>query len=281
VTSQAIGAPSAPAAKTERTFGIDKRYLAPILVTIVLLVGQLTFGFLESWSRTFLAIATSIAVELVLGRLFSGQWPHLASAYISGISVGMLIRSPEMWPYALCSALAITSKYLIRVDGRHLWNPSNLGVVAMLVLASDKVAGLSVQWGNNLLPMVVVWVFGTVIIHALGRFHITLTYVVSFLAFSLVRAAVTGHPWLAEVAPITGPMYQLYIFFMITDPKTTVHPKWAQCLVAFLVAAVEAVLRLFQFVHAPYYALFVVGPAANLVEILLARRARARAALRR
>jgi enediyne biosynthesis protein E5 len=277
VTTQAIGAPSAPAAKEGRSFGIDKRYLAPILVTIVLVVGQLTFGFLESWSRTFLAIATAMGVELVLGRLFSGKWPHLASAYISGISVGMLVRSPEMWPYALCSAISITSKYVIRMDGRHLWNPSNLGVVAMLVLAADKVAGLSVQWGNNLLPMVVVWAFGTVIINALGRFHVTLTYVVSFLAFSVLRAAVTGHPWLAEVAPITGPMYQLFIFFMITDPKTSVHPKWAQCLVAFLVAAMEAVLRLFQFVHAPYYALFVVGPAANLVEILLARRARARA----
>jgi hypothetical protein len=116
-----------------------------------------------------------------------------------------------------------------------------------------------------------------VILHALGRFHITLTYVVSFLAFSVLRAAVTGHPWLSEVAPLTGPMYQLYIFFMITDPKTTVHPKWAQCLVAFLVAAAEAVLRLFQFVHAPYYALFIVGPVANVVEILLARRARAAA----
>jgi hypothetical protein len=73
-------------------------------------------------------------------------------------------------------------------------------------------------------------------------------------------------------------MYQLFIFFMITDPKTTVRPKWGQCLVAFLVAAMEAVLPLFQFVHAPYYALFVVGPAAILVEIALARRARARAA---
>ena len=278
MTSQAVGASPATLSKDGRTFGIDKRYLAPILVTIVLVVGQVTFGFLESWSRTFLAIATAIAVELVLGRLFSGKWPHLASAYISGISVGMLIRSPDLWPYALCSAISITSKYVIRVDGRHLWNPSNLGVVAMLVLAADRVAGLSVQWGNNLLPMVVVWAFGTVIIHALGRFHITLTYVVSFIAFSVVRAAVTGHPWLSEVAPITGPMYQLYIFFMITDPKTTVRPKWAQCLVAFLVAALEAVLRLFEFVHAPYYALFVVGPAANLVEILLARRARARAA---
>jgi Na+-transporting NADH:ubiquinone oxidoreductase subunit NqrB len=253
---------------------IDKRYLAPILVTIVLIVGQVTFGFLESWSRTALAIATAIGTEMVLGRLLGGKWPHLASAYISGISVGMLVRSPEFWPYALCSAISIVSKYVIRVDGRHIWNPSNLGIVAMLVLAADTVAGLSVQWGNTLLPMVVVWAFGSVIIHALGRFHITLTYVVSFVVFAWLRALTTGHPFLAEVAPITGPMYQLFIFFMITDPKTTVRPTWAQCLVAFVVALVECVFRLMQFVHAPYYALFIVGPAANLIEIALDRRAR-------
>jgi enediyne biosynthesis protein E5 len=257
---------------------IDSRYLAPILVTLVLVMGQLTFGFLESWSRTILAILTAILTEMVLGRLLWGKWPHLASAYISGISVGMLIRSPEFWPYALCSAISITSKYVLRVDGRHLWNPSNFGIVAMLVLAADAVAGLSVQWGNNLLPMVVVWCFGSVIIHRLGRFHITLTYVASFLAFSLLRAAVTGHPWPSEVAPLTGPMYQLYIFFMITDPKTTVRSKGGQCLVAFLVAAAEAGLRLLEFVHAPYYALFIVGPAALLVEMAVDRRRRRPAA---
>ena len=160
------------------------------------------------------------------------------------------------------------------MDGRHIFNPSNLGIVAMLVLASDSVASLSVQWGNMLLPMLVVWCFGSVIIHALGRFHITLTYVTSFIAFALVRALVTGHPFLSEVAPITGPMYQLYIFFMITDPKTTVRSFRGQCLVAFLVAAVEAAFRLLQFVHAPYYALFIVGPTANLVEIAMDRRRR-------
>ncbi len=257
---------------------IDKRYLAPILVSIVLLVGQLSFGFLESWTKTATAIITSILVELVLGKIFTGRFPNVASAYVTGISVGMLVRSPELWPYALCSAISISSKYLIRMDGRHLWNPSNLGMVAMLVLAADSVAGLSVQWGNNLLPMAVVWCFGAAIIATLGRLHITASYVAAFLVFSVVRAAMTGHPWLAEVAPITGPMYQLFIFFMITDPKSTVHPKWAQSLVAVLVAAVEAIFRLFQFVHAPYYALFIVGPAANVIEIMLARRTRERRA---
>jgi hypothetical protein len=139
---------------------IDRRYLAPVLVTLVLIGGQITFGFLESWSRTALAIGTAIVVELVLGRVYLGIWPHLASAYVSGISVGMLVRSPDFWPYAVCSALAITSKYLIRMDGRHIWNPSNFAIVAMLVLAADTVASLSVQWGNNLLPMVVVWSSG-------------------------------------------------------------------------------------------------------------------------
>jgi Na+-translocating ferredoxin:NAD+ oxidoreductase RnfD subunit len=288
VTTQAGPPASAPAIEpfprpgappTATRFGLDKKYLAPILVSIVLIVGQLGFGFLESWSRTALAIATAIFTEMALGRSLTGKWPHFASAYVTGISVGMLVRSPEFWPYALCSAISITSKYVLRVDGRHLWNPSNLGMVSMLVLAADTVAPLSVQWGNNLLPMVTVWLFGSVIIYQLGRFHITLTYVASFLLLSLVRTQVTGHPWLAEVAPITGPMYQLFIFFMITDPKTTVHPKWAQCLVAFLVAAVEALLRLFQFVHAPYYALFIVGPIANLVEIATTnRRVRAGAA---
>ncbi len=263
----------APLADPQPRVRFDKRYLAPLLVTLVLIVGQLTYGFLESWSRTALAIGTSIVMELALGRLLGGRWPHLASAYVSGISIGMLVRSPEFWPYALCAAISIVSKYLIRVDGRHIWNPSNLGIVAMLVLASDTVASLSVQWGNSLLPMVVVWVFGAVIISTLGRFHITLTYVLSFLAFAALRSAVTGHPFLAEVAPITGPMYQLFIFFMITDPRTTVSPRWGQCLVAVLVAAVEAAFRLMEFVHAPYYALFVVGPTANLIEIALARRA--------
>ena len=257
---------------------IDKRYLAPILVTMVLVAGQVTFGFLESWSRTMLAIATAISIEMVLGRIFSGRWPHLASAYISGISVGMLVRSPAFWPYALCSALSITSKYVLRVDGRHLWNPSNFGIVAMLVLAADTVAGLSVQWGNTVLPMVVVWVFGCVIIYSLGRLHITATYVVSFVLFASLRAALTGDPWISEVAPITGPMYQLFIFFMITDPKTSVRPVRGQVLVAFLVAAVESAFRLLEWVHAPYYALFVVGPTANLVEIAFARHASAKLA---
>ena len=99
------------------------------------------------------------------------------------------------------------------------------------------------------------------------RFHITAVYVVSFLLLGLLRAHITGDPWQSEISPITGPMYQLFIFFMITDPKTTVHSRRGQCVVAFVVAFVEFLMRLDQSVYAPLYALFWVGPAALLIEM--------------
>jgi Na+-translocating ferredoxin:NAD+ oxidoreductase RnfD subunit len=250
-----------------RWFSLQNRYLPPLFITCILTVGQLSFGLLESYSRTVLAIGTALAVELVVGRLFWMRWPHLASAYVSGISVGILLRSPALWPYALCSTLSIISKYVLRVKGRHLWNPSNFGLCVMLLLAPDTVAALSIQWGNYLPPMIIVWLLGSFIIWRLQRFHICATYVVSFLLFAGLRSWITGHPLLAEVAPITGPMYQLFIFFMITDPKTTVQTKRGQYVVTFLVALAEMILRLNESVYAPFYALFLVGPAANLVEI--------------
>jgi Na+-translocating ferredoxin:NAD+ oxidoreductase RnfD subunit len=253
-------------------FSFDNRFIPPVFITCILLAGQISFGMLESYQKTLLAIITAIATEMVLSRIFAGRWPHLASAYITGISVGILVRSPAFWPYALCSMISITSKYVLRVRGRHIWNPSNFGICVMLFLAYETVASLSIQWGNYLLPLVVIWALGFVIVWRLRRFHITATYVISFVVLSFLRSAVTGHPWAAEVAPITGPMYQLFIFFMITDPKTTVRSRWGQCAVAFTVALAEAVLRLAQVVHAPYYALFMVGPMANLIEIWLTSR---------
>jgi len=110
---------------------------------------------------------------------------------------------------------------------------------------------------------------GSIIIWRLRRFHITAVYVVSFIVFALLRSLITGSPWQAEIAPITGPMYQLFIFFMITDPRTTVRARTGQCIVVFAVASLEMVLRLYQNVYAPYYALFVVGPTALLVEMWL------------
>lgn len=272
----ATASADAAAPPGRRRVALDSRFVAPVFITLILIGAWLSFGILESPYKTGLAIATSILTELALGRALTGRWPHLASAYISGISCGILVRSPEWWPYLLVPMVSIVSKYVIRWKGRHLWNPSNLGIAAALFLAPDAVASLSVQWGNTVWPMVVIWTLGAIIVTRLRRLHICAAYVGSFLAFAVLRHFSTGHTLASEVAPITGPMYQLFIFFMITDPKTTVTSKRGQVLVAVLVAFAEHLLRLGQSVHAPYYALTLVGPAANVVDIWLAGRRKKR-----
>lgn len=267
--------PKAPLTRGTLLASSISPFLPPIFITLILLVGNLSFGILESYSKTLLAISTAIAVEMVLGRIFLHKWPHPASSYITGISVGILLRSPAFWPYALCSALSITSKYALRARGRHIWNPSNFGICAMLILASQAVASLSIQWGNNFASLVAIWVLGSVIVSRAKRLHITLTYVACFIALSFLRAHIAGDPWQAEISPITGPMYQLFVFFMITDPKTTVRSRMGQCLVAAAIAVLEFFFRLDNSIYAPLYALFWVGPTALLIEMTInARRAR-------
>ncbi len=252
-----------------KMFGLDTRFIAPILITLILLFGQIYYAILESFPQTLTAIMTAIVFEISLSKFVTGKFPHLASAYITGISVGILVRSPDIyWTFALCAAISITSKYVLRIKDRHIWNPSNFGISYMLFYAPFAVASLSIQWDNKIWTLLVIWLLGSIIIYRLKRFHITITYVLSFLFFSLIRSFLTNNPFLAEVAPITSPMYQLFIFFMITDPKTTVRSsKGAQVFVAFMVALVEMILRLSENVHAPYFALFIVGPVANLIDI--------------
>ncbi len=260
---------SPPQAQWKRWLSLDNRYVPPVFITLILLAGQLSYGILESYERTLLAIATATATELILGRIFLGKWLNVASAYITGISVGILVRSPAFWPYALGAALSITSKYVLRFRGRHLFNPSNFGISVILFLLPTSVAMLSIQWGNNMWSMIVIWVLGSLIIWRHKRFHISATYAISFLVLAVIRSMIIHEPWLSEVSPITGPEYQLFIFFMITDPKTTVRSKKGQYIVAFLVALLEMFFRLDQSVYAELYALFWVGPIALLVEMWL------------
>jgi Na+-transporting NADH:ubiquinone oxidoreductase subunit NqrB len=269
--TQSMAAPIVQEAR-RRKLSLDNRYVAPLFITFILLVGHLAYGILESYEKTAIAIVSALVAELVLGRIFFGKWLNLASAYISGISCGILVRSPALWPFAVASVLSIMSKYVLRVKGRHLWNPSNFGICALLFLAPETVAALSVQWGNFKWPLIVIWVLGSIIIWRANRIHISATYVASFFAFAFLRSYITGDSWWAEVAPITGPMYQLFVFFMVTDPKTTVKSKKWQCIVVFFVAFVEMLLRLNHVVHAPLYALFLVGPTAMLIEIWLESR---------
>jgi enediyne biosynthesis protein E5 len=247
------------------------KYVPPLFITIILTVGQISFGMLDNYLNIVIAIGSAILTEIILASFLLGTWKNLASAYITGISVGILIRSNVIWPYAVTAILSIMSKYVLQYKGRHLWNPSNFGVSWMLFMAPLSVAGLSIQWGNNFLALAVVWILGLFIVNRAKRLHVTLTYVISFIIFAYLRSIISHDAFLAEISPLTGPMYQLFIFFMITDPPTSVSTKKGRILVVILIALVEFILRLNGFIYAPFYALFLVGPLCRFIDLRINR----------
>jgi Na+-translocating ferredoxin:NAD+ oxidoreductase RnfD subunit len=136
---------------------------------------------------------------------------------------------------------------------------------------------LSHQFGNDVATNLVIWGFGLVIAARVGVLHITLTYVASFLLLNGARAVALGQPVLPEIAPITGPMYQLFVFFMITDPRTVVRGRRRQVVVAVVIALTESLIRFASdkgwslptaFNAAPaLLALALVGPVAKWLDL--------------
>ncbi|HEV8303819.1 MAG TPA: RnfABCDGE type electron transport complex subunit D [Gemmatimonadales bacterium] len=258
---------------------VDPRYLVSFLITLILVVGEARYGILGGYERLAIALGVCVVTELALARLVGGRSAALQSAYVTGISLALLLKPQTgvLWPFALGAFLAIASKYVLAYRGRHLWNPSNFAIAVLLVLAPGSVAILSHQWGNHLATNAVIWAFGLLIASRVGVLHVTLTYVVCYALLAAARGALVGTPVLAELAPITGPMYQLFIFFMITDPKTTVGSMRGRIAVAALVAVVEAAIRVAADHHVaaldllypapPILALAIVGPVAKLVDL--------------
>lgn len=258
---------------------LDPRYLIAFLITLVLIVAQFRYHMVGGYERLALALLTCMVTEALLSWFMRGRIVNLQSAYISGLSLTLLIKpqAGALWPFALGGFLAISSKYVLQYRNNHLWNPTNFAITALLLATANRISVLSHQWGNDLATNLVIWAFGLVIAARVKVIHITLTYVASFLLLNSLRAALLGQPVLPEIAPITGPMYQLFVFFMITDPRTIVRDRHWQIAVAVIIAFVETVIRFgadqgwpmpTAFSVAPaFLALALVGPVAKWIDL--------------
>ena len=258
---------------------VDPRVLIAFLITLVLVAAQLRYHMLGGYTRLAVALLVCMATEAALSWFDRGRIVNLQSAYISGISLTLLDKpqGAALWPIALGAFLAISSKYVLRYRDQHLWNPTNFAISALLLLAPAHVSVLSHQFGNDLVTNLVIWGFGLVIAARVGVLHITLTYLAAFLALGTLRAAALGEPIAPELAPVTGPMYQLFVFFMITDPRTVVRGRRKQIVVALIIAGAEAVIRFGSDLGwplptafnaaPPLLALAVVGPIAKWLDL--------------
>ena len=222
-------------------------HVAAVIITIHVL-GQVALGFRVSVPQILAAILASAIIEVVLTFRTSRAivWP--ASAMLTGSGVALILRvvgtppndpwNSDAWHvFAAVSAFALLTKYVIRYRGSHVFNPSNIGlVVAFLVLGSTRVEPLDFWWApldtwGMLAGYAVILVGGLLITRRLRLLGLAAAFW-GTLAVATGILAGSGHCMTANwaFAPVCGfdfwrvivtsPEVMIFLFFMITDPKT-------------------------------------------------------------
>jgi Na+-transporting NADH:ubiquinone oxidoreductase subunit NqrB len=160
---------------------------------------------------------------------------NFKSALISGLSLCLLLRtnSPEL--AALAGVIAIAGKFLFRIRRKHLFNPTNAAVVALLLL-TDQAWVSPGQWGSIAFFGFLMACLGGLVVNRASRSDVTYAFIASYCALMFGRSFYLGEPMAIPLHRLESGALLLFTFFMISDPKTTPDSRAGRVLFAALVA---------------------------------------------
>ncbi len=247
----------------------DPRLHLAVVTTALQVLGQTVFGFNVSIAEILVTITVCglIDFSVTLVRDHAIAWP--ASGLLTGNGIALILRVPgtqngdwwsfrSWWIFAGAGILALASKYLIRVHGRHIFNPSNIAlVVTFVLLGSGRVDPQVLWWGpfsaGLVLAFAVILAGSVVITRKVGQSASALSFWVVF-ATAVGLIAATGHSitaswhvgaisgWDYWVLLVTSPEVLVFLFFMITDPKTAPSQRRGQVIYGAAIALVGAAI---------------------------------------
>ncbi len=225
----------------------DPRLHLAATITALQVIGQVGFHFRVSIAQILLSLGTSALLEIAIA--FRRQkvilWP--ASAMLTGNGVAFVLRVPGTqhgdwwslrgwWIFVGAAAVSLLSKHVIRWRGEHIFNPSNIGlVICFLALGRGRADPLDFWWGPMswwlVLALAVIVAGGLAILAQIALLRVAVSFWIAF-ALGIGGLALTGHAMTARwhLGPIQGfsfwwvlvtsPEVLVFLFFMITDPKT-------------------------------------------------------------
>ncbi|MEM9014417.1 MAG: RnfABCDGE type electron transport complex subunit D [Pseudomonadota bacterium] len=230
--------------KSTPAFSLDPR-----LFQIAALSGLLFFGLTQRAFEIELSHAAAILVAACtaqwLGSMMVASPLDLKSPVITSLSLILLLRADAMWPLAIAAAIAVGSKFTLRLGGKHIFNPANIGIVSMVLLtgAAWTTPG---QWGTAVWFAALLAGAGLFVTQRAARIDVPLIFLGVFAALLFIRALWLGDPLAIPLHRLQNGALILFAFFMISDPKTT--PDHPVARVLFVAAtATAAFIMTFQF----------------------------------
>ena len=189
--------------------------------------------------RVVLLLTTVLATQWIGDRLIGGPPFRAAarSALISGLSLCLLLRTNRTDLAVLAAILTVAGKFLIRVDGKHIFNPTNSGIAAMLLISSQVWVSPG-QWGSAAFFAFLLACAGSMVVNRAARSDVTYAFIAFYCALLLGRSLYLGEPLAIPLHRLESGALVLFTFFMISDPKTTPDSRSGRVLFAALVAFV-------------------------------------------
>jgi Na+-transporting NADH:ubiquinone oxidoreductase subunit NqrB len=213
----------------------DPRWYQIGVLGLLLLYGLFVLDFDISVSRAVLTLSTVLAAQYACTRLSNLPAYDPRSALISGLSLCLLLRTNDPWLAVAAALIAISSKFVIRIRGKHIFNPTNLGLVAMM-LATDRVWVSPGQWGSGAFFAFLMASAGGLVVNRAARSDVTVAFLVSYVALVTGRSIWLGEPMTIPLHRLESGALLLFSFFMISDPKTTPDSRIGRIVFAMLVA---------------------------------------------
>jgi len=212
----------------------------PRLYQIATLVGLLGYGIwwldLEVQPPTAVAIiASALATQLACTRLAGRGQFDPRSALISGLSLCLLLRTGSLGLAVLAAVVAIASKFTLRVRGKHVFNPTNFALVALMLVAQEVWVSPG-QWGSGIVFAFLLASAGGLVVNRAARADITLAFLVCYSGLLVGRSIWLGEPLAIPMHRLENGALVLFSFFMISDPRTTPDSRLGRILFAALVA---------------------------------------------
>ena len=212
----------------------------PRLYQIAMLSSLLVYGF--GWLdfeigpvQAVVTLVTVLVTQYGCTRLWRLPQFDPKSALISGLSLCLLLRCNELWVAGLGAFVSIAGKFLLRVNGKHVFNPTNLGVAVMLL--SGRAWLSPGQWGSTALLAFLFACLGGLVVNRAERSDVTYAFLAFYLAMLFGRSYLLGEPMTIPLHRTQSGAFLLFTFFMISDPRTTPDSRLGRVLFAGMVAA--------------------------------------------
>jgi Na+-translocating ferredoxin:NAD+ oxidoreductase RnfD subunit len=235
----------------------------------LLVVGIFRLEFAVSVLQVAAGLAGCLAAQLACTRLWRLPRFEPQSALISGLSLALLLRTEAPAWAAAAGVLAVASKFLLRWNGKHVFNPTCFAIAAALC-ASDRVWVSAGQWGSGALVAVGVAGLGLLVLSRGAHADVTFAFLGAWSALVLGRALWLGDPLAIPLHGLQSGALLLFAFFMISDPRTIPDTRAGRIVFAALVALGAGVVQFVLFQpNALIWSLAGLAPAAPLLDRLL------------